>query len=129
MVNYDDIEDNLTSSVTVTEFRRHMAQYIATVRYGDDYVCIKRKNADPVYLVCKADFDLIWEKSDDLRGGPRNEKGHRTGLGFLYWLREIWKAEQTGDPEEVRRVNDVIDRTTSVFGTASRPEARSNSRR
>ena len=93
MINYDDELHNIRHAVTVTQFRRWMAHYIAMVRYGDDYVCIKRRGRDPVYLVCQADMDLIWERSDDLHSGPHDpETGCRTGRGFLYWLRQVFQG-------------------------------------
>ncbi len=121
MVNYDDHEANITSAISITEFRRYMAHYIATVRYGDDYVCIKRKNSEPVYLVSRADMELIWEKSDELHAGPRDAKGHRTGMGFLHWMRRLWKAEQSGDPAEVRAVHESME----IVGFGKRPKAKS----
>ena len=82
-MNYDDHPDILVTRIKVTEFRKHMAHYMATVRYGGDYVCIQRKGQDPVYLVSSADMDLIRERRDDLDVGPRLETGQRSGFGLM----------------------------------------------
>jgi prevent-host-death family protein len=95
MVNYEDKHHNIRKTITVTEFRRWMAHYIAMVRYGDDWVCIKRRGMDPVYLVSKADMDLIWKASDELAYGPvEPETGYRSGRGFMYWVRESLRLEK-----------------------------------
>ncbi len=89
MINYDDHDTNMITRVTVTEFRKYLARYIATVRYGSDYVCIRRKGQDPVYLISQADMDLIWERRDDLEVGPRNEDGQRSGNGLMNLWRDV----------------------------------------
>ena len=94
MYNYDHIGQNLVTRVNVTEFRRHLAQYIATVRYGGDYVCIRRKGMEPVYLVSRADMDLICDRTDDIEAGPKDENGHRSGRGLMYWVRQQFKQDR-----------------------------------
>lgn len=89
MINYDEHDTNMVTRLTVTQFRKHLARYIATVRYGGDYVCIQRKGQDPVYLVSRADMDLIWERSDDLEIGPRKDTGYRSGEGLMRLWREF----------------------------------------
>ncbi|NNE79595.1 MAG: type II toxin-antitoxin system prevent-host-death family antitoxin [Silicimonas sp.] len=119
MINYEDHPDNIREVITVTQFRRWMAHYIAMVRYGDDWVCIKRRGMDPVYLVSKADMELIREKSDDIELGPRNPKtGSRTGRGFMYWVRRLLKAERSGDPAKLRAVEIDLE----LAGYGDRPE-------
>lgn len=110
MISYEDHPETIQHWITVTRFRRHMAHYIAMVRYGNDWVCIRRKGMEPVYLVSKADFDLIREKADDLHDGPRDPKtGYRSGLGFMHWLRELLKAERSGDPARLRAVENDLE--------------------
>ncbi|MEM7719116.1 MAG: type II toxin-antitoxin system Phd/YefM family antitoxin [Pseudomonadota bacterium] len=105
-------------AVTVTQFRRHLAHYIAAVRYGDDYVCIQRRGRDPVYLISQADMDLIWDRCADLEHGPRDAQGHRRGFGLLYWLRRLIKAELSGDPRQMAEVQDGM--AANRFGGARR---------
>ena len=95
MMNYDEHLSTLVTRVSVTQFRKHLAHYIATVRYGDDYVCIQRKGQDPVYLISQADMDLIWERRDDLEVGPRTDKGNRNGLGIMRLWREVLRGQTT----------------------------------
>ncbi|MEO1024817.1 MAG: type II toxin-antitoxin system prevent-host-death family antitoxin [Pseudomonadota bacterium] len=81
--------------VTVSQFRKNVAGYINHVRYGDEWICIQRRNCDPVYLVCKADFDLIMSKVDDLVDGPKDPKtGKRPPKGFWWQLLDILSAER-----------------------------------
>lgn len=95
MINYEDHHHAIRTVITVTEFRRWMAHYIAMVRYGNDYVCIKRRGMDPVYLVSQADIDLIRERSDGLEQGLRNPKtGRRSGRGMMYWVRRAFREEK-----------------------------------
>lgn len=59
-----------------------MANYVSAVRYGDDWVRIRRKNTGPVYLVSETDFRMICKAVDDLHDGPRDPKaGRRSGRG------------------------------------------------
>jgi len=95
MINYDEHDTNMVTRLTVTQFRKHLARYIATVRYGGDYVCIQRKGQDPVYLVSRADMDLIWERSDDLEIGPRKDTGYRSGEGLMRLWREFCRGDGT----------------------------------
>ncbi len=96
MINYDDHPQNIRKSIRVTEFRRHMAHYIAMVRYGDDWVAIQRKGGYPVYLVSQADFDLLHERKDDVLHGPRDpETGKRTGRGLWYPLLALLARDRT----------------------------------
>ena len=75
----------------------HMAHYIAMVRYGDDWVRIKRKGLEPVYLVSEADMKLIWDRSDDMDAGPRDaETGERSGRGLMYWVRQGFRRDRGG---------------------------------
>ncbi|MDA8586828.1 type II toxin-antitoxin system Phd/YefM family antitoxin [Rhodobacteraceae bacterium] len=94
MFNYDEHLKNIRTGVSVTEFRKHLADYIAMVRYGDDWVCIRRKGKDPVWLISQADMDLIWERRDDLHAGPRDDAGHRSGNGFMSWWRKALLRDQ-----------------------------------
>lgn len=124
MVNYDHVQHAIRQRVTVTQFRRHMAHYIAMVRYGDDYICIQRRGHEPVFLVSQADMDLIWERRDDLESGPRDAKGHRRGFGLLYWLRRLRQAEISADPAERKTVE--VEMAASRFGEGrgvTRPKA------
>jgi PHD/YefM family antitoxin component YafN of YafNO toxin-antitoxin module len=137
-MNGIDPDRTLRRTVNVTEFRRHMAHYVASVRYGDDWLRIRRKGTDPVYLVSETDFRLICEKVDDLDGGPRDPKtGRRSGRGFMYWVREAFRADRKAGtvapapdraaeppPEPVRpapsRVPEVVQRPEET----ATPEAR-----
>ena len=81
--------------VKVTAFRKNMSRLIASVRHGDDWVCIKRKGCDPVYLVSQADFDLIQSRRDALLNAPRDpETGMPTGKGFWQRLKDVLRAER-----------------------------------
>ena len=94
-MNEIDPDKTLRQTITVTEFRRRMSHYVGAVRYGDDWLRITRKNADPVYLVSETDFRLICEAVDDLEGGPRDPAtGTRTGRGFMHWVREAFRADR-----------------------------------
>lgn len=96
MISYDDHHGPIhVTGISVTELRRHLAHYIAMVRYGDDWVCIRRKGMDPVYLVSEADMKLIWERSDDMEDGLRDPKtGMRPGRGLMYWVRQGFKRDR-----------------------------------
>ena len=94
-MNEIDPNRTLRRTVTVTEFRSRMAHYIASVRYGDDWLRIRRKGTDPVYLVSEADFRMLCEKVDEFYDGPRDRMtGQRTGRGFMYWLWQGLKADR-----------------------------------
>lgn len=84
--------------VTVTMLRKHLAQYIARVRYGDEWVCIQRRGCDPVYLVSQVDFNLICKERDELMHGPTDpETGKRPAKGFWYQLCDVLAAERKGN--------------------------------
>ncbi|MEM9969841.1 MAG: type II toxin-antitoxin system prevent-host-death family antitoxin [Pseudomonadota bacterium] len=76
----------LQSVATVSDFRRHLAHYIASVRYGRDRVEIRRKDAEPVYLVSAADFEVIAERVAPLDEGPVASWGERDPSGS-FWAR------------------------------------------
>ena len=98
MINYDDVPHAIHQRTKVTHFRRHMAHYITLVRYGDDYVCIKRRGMDNVYLVSQADFDLINKRRDVLIHGPCDPKtGNRIGRGFWHVLRDRLREDRGGE--------------------------------
>lgn len=111
MISYEDVPGNIRHIVSVTQLRRHLAHYIAMVRYGDDWVCIKRRGMPPVFLVSQADFDLICTRRDDLHGGPPDAAGHRTGFGLVYWLKALIRAERSGDPGAVGEVEFAMEAT------------------
>ena len=93
--DYHDHPEPLRHIIGITAFRKHMAHYIATVRYGDDWICIKRNHAEPVYLVSQADFDLISDRRDELLGAPRDPVTRmRRGKGMWQVLREVFAAER-----------------------------------
>ena len=94
MISYEDHEHNIRTRVTVSEFRRHLAHYIAMVRYGDDWVCIRRKGMDSVFLVSETDMRLIWKASDEFYDGDRDAKGNITGRGLMYWIREGFRQDR-----------------------------------
>lgn len=113
----DDCE--CRGGVSVTEFRRHMAHYIAAVRYGDDWLCIRRKGTDPVYLVSETDFRLICEKVDDMAEGPRDPKtGRRSGRGFMHWVYEALTADRKAGRSEVP-APPTPTRERPVYGPAT----------
>lgn len=97
MINYDDHPDSIRKIVRVTEFRQRMSHYIAMVRYGDDWVCIKRRGTDPVYLVSQADFDLINRRRDRLLNAPKDpDTGKPKGKGLWQQLRDALAADRRG---------------------------------
>ena len=83
-------EEPKRAAVSISEFRRRLSHYVHMVRYGESYVAILRKGMEPVYLVSRADMDLIWEKTDELNGGPRDEKGRRSGWGLM----NLWRRDR-----------------------------------
>lgn len=76
-----------THNIGITEFRRRLAHWIGCVRYGDDFICIRRKGEDPVFLISKADFDLMEKTRIDYDAGPYDPvtKGRREGI--MAWFR------------------------------------------
>ncbi len=95
MISYEDHPREITQTVTVSKFRAHLAHYIAMVRYGDDWIRIKRKGCAPVYLVSEADMKLIWKESDAFYGHNRCAKtGAKTGYDFLHWIREGFRRDR-----------------------------------
>ncbi len=98
MISYEHHEDNIRiTGISVTEFRRHMAHYIAMVRYGDDWVRIKRKGMEPVYLVSEADMRLIWKASDEFYEGTWTGNPKLPfKRGILYWIREAFRQDRGG---------------------------------
>ena len=95
MINYDDVPHAIHQRTKVTHFRRHMAHYIAMVRYGDDFVCIKRRGMDNVYLVSQADFDLICKRRDAI---VHKKMVHDDGCRTNFWqvLRRQLKRDRAG---------------------------------
>ena len=75
-------------SMGTSEFRRRLAHWIGSVRYGDDVICIRRRGADPVYLISKADFDLMEQKRLDIDVGPWDEELKARSGGIMAWLRK-----------------------------------------
>ena len=96
MISYEDHQDNIrVTGITVSEFRRHLAHYIAMVRYGDDWVRIQRKGMEPVYLVSEADMQLIWKTSDEFYAGPKDPvTGKLPGRGFMHWVRQGFRQDR-----------------------------------
>ena len=95
MISYEDHPKEIRPTVTVSQFRAHMAHYIAMVRYGDDWVRIKRKGCAPVYLVSEADMKLIWKESDALYDKSIvDNSGMKTGYGLLHWIREGFRHDR-----------------------------------
>lgn len=84
----DDENATFIRGIKVSEFRRRLAHYIARVRHGDDFVAIHRKGEDPVFLISKADFDLMEEKRLDVEVGPWCEKTKVRRGGIMKWLRD-----------------------------------------
>lgn len=95
MIDYEQVPHEIHQVVKVSQFRRHMAHYIAMVRYGDDYVCIKRKRMDPVYLVSSADFDLIRKRQGEV---VHKEMVEDDGCRSSFWqvLRRQLKRDRAG---------------------------------
>ena len=72
--------------IYVSEFRRRLSHFISEVRHGGDFVCIRRKGEENVYLISQADWDLLSSRIDDLESGKRDpESGMRKG-GLWRWL-------------------------------------------
>ena len=83
--DFSDYPVTLQSVATVSEFRRHLAHYIASVRYGRDRVEIRRDGAEPVYLVSAADFEVLQERLVEIDEGPL--EGGRRDAGQTFWAR------------------------------------------
>ena len=95
MISYEDHPKEIRQTVTVSKFRAQMAHYIAMVRYGDDWICIKRKGCDPVYLVSAADMDLIWKESNALYGkSVVYPNGFKSGHNLMHWVREAFRRDR-----------------------------------
>lgn len=95
MISYEDHPGEIRMTVNTSQFRAHLAHYIAMVRYGDDWVRIKRKGCDPVYLVSEADMKLIWKESNAFYGHSRNaETGAESGYSFLHWINEGFRRDR-----------------------------------
>ena len=99
MPNYDHIDDNLHSYVSVTQFRRNLAGYIATVRFGDDFVCIQRKGRDPVYLISEADFAVLSKRRGYARRPSKTEVQQRSGFWRRIWAGRKARASEPPGPE------------------------------
>ena len=84
----DDDGHPYTRAVTVSEFRRHLARYIARVRFGDDFVAVHRRGEDPVFLISQADFDLLEERRTDLDVGPYDPERKGRWAGIMKFLRD-----------------------------------------
>lgn len=92
----EERSQTIRHGVTVSEFRRRLAHYVALVRYGDDWVCIHRKGMEPVYLVSEADMKLIWDTSDEFYGGGRDADGFLKGRGLWHWICEGFRRDRAG---------------------------------
>ncbi len=92
-----------TKGVSVSTFRKRLAHYIAQVRHGCDFVCIRRRGEGNVYLISQADWDLLSEKISHLESGRFDpEVGAATG-GLWSLLNWEYRWEQAGKWLDARR--------------------------
>ena len=86
--------DPTTASISTSEFRRRLAHYIGLVRYGNDVVVIHRKGEEPVYLISRADWDLLDKKIDHLENDGRDPVTGRLKLGIWRLLSISYGGER-----------------------------------
>ena len=73
--------------MTTSEFRGRLAHYIGRVRHGGDFIAIRRKGEDNVYVISQADWDVLDRKMADLDEGPYDPVQKRRRGGFLAWFK------------------------------------------
>ena len=91
-------------TVTVSQFRQRLASYIGCVRYGDDFVRIKRRGEDPVYLISEVDFKLMEKTRIDYDVGPKDPVSKGRFGGIMEYMRKRAKqrrlAREAGEDVE-----------------------------
>lgn len=83
-----------TKTVTISELRKDLARLVASVRYGSDFVVIRRKAEDNVYLISQADWDLLDRKIDELETGRWCDRRKRMVGGLMSFLRREKSLER-----------------------------------
>jgi len=86
MVNNDRAARASLAVVTTSEFRGRLAHYIGRVRHGGDFVAIRRKGEENVYVISQADWDLLDKKIADLEDGPYDPDWKCRRGGIWAWL-------------------------------------------
>ena len=98
MVNGNRAAGAGLAHVTTTEFRGRLAHYIGRVRHGGDFIAIRRKGEENVYVISQADWDLLDVKIADLEDGPYDPVWKCRTRGFMAWF----KREREGAELDAR---------------------------
>ncbi len=91
MVKKSRQSSNYMRGIGTSEFRRRLSHYIGCVRYGGDFVAIRRKGEDNVYLISQFDWDLLGRKITDLDSGkydPKLKVRHGGSRELLNWEKQ-----------------------------------------
>ena len=85
--------------VTTTAFRARLAHYVGRVRHGGDFIAIRRKSEENVYLISQADWDLLDAKIADIEEGPFDPDWNCRRGGIMRWFRR--RREETEQKERI----------------------------
>lgn len=91
---------NYMKGIGTSEFRRRLSHYIGCVRYGGDFVAIRRKGEDNVYLISQFDWDLLGRKITDLDSGKFDPKLRVRHSGL--WELLNWESRKESVADAIR---------------------------
>lgn len=92
-----------SNGVSASTFRKRLSHYVAQVRHGNDFVCIRRRGEENVYLISQADWDLLRQKIVDLESGTFDPKVGARTEGLWALLNWEYRWEQAGNWLDARR--------------------------